>query len=274
MKIQVSDQAVATVYKTKDYSKFKTITGNRSVDERRINRIMKSIEAVGIRMVPIVVNSRFEVIDGQGRLAALKKLGRPVLYVMDRDAGIEECRWLNIGCENWKNPDWIKSYAERGVSEYEILYRLFNEFKGVLSLNIICAAAKGLHGRVATQENIRGGKFKIVFSEEEIRDKLQYLAKFVPKVKQLGGKADEFYLALLFAIDQKGVDRKRLFDKFLTIDVEAERGLRGSVLGNVRMINEFYNKQLYQKNRIDIYNLFYYGEHRNKLNHRKSESNH
>ena len=64
---------VATVYRTEDLSIFKTLKGNREVKENRKQTLIESIDKHGYITNPIIVNERFEVIDGQGRLAACKE---------------------------------------------------------------------------------------------------------------------------------------------------------------------------------------------------------
>ena len=62
------------VKSTKNYEMFQKLEGNRPVLERRINKIIASINNVGYITSPIIVNDKYEVIDGQGRLEALKQL--------------------------------------------------------------------------------------------------------------------------------------------------------------------------------------------------------
>ncbi|MBQ2600753.1 ParB N-terminal domain-containing protein [bacterium] len=78
--IRNNDEIVSAVYRTTDYDKFKTLDGNRTVEKSRVNKILKSINDNGYIHCPIIVNERMEIIDGQGRLEAVKQLGIPVEY--------------------------------------------------------------------------------------------------------------------------------------------------------------------------------------------------
>lgn len=71
-----------TVFRTKKYSQFKRLDSNRTVKTGRVNKIKQSIEKVGYVQSPIIVNEKMEVIDGQGRLEALKQLQIPVDYIV------------------------------------------------------------------------------------------------------------------------------------------------------------------------------------------------
>lgn len=58
------------IYKTDDHTLFKKLEGNRDV--RSVEKIIKSIDNVGYVLSPILVNEKYEVIDGQNRLEACK----------------------------------------------------------------------------------------------------------------------------------------------------------------------------------------------------------
>ena len=72
------DRIVANVYETKNYDMFKKLLGNRDVTQQRIEKIKYSIQNVGYVLNPCVINGKNEVIDGQGRIAALRDLDLPV----------------------------------------------------------------------------------------------------------------------------------------------------------------------------------------------------
>ena len=67
------DKKVMNVYSTENYRRFKKLLDNREVTPQRVNQIMKSIRDVGYIVSPIIVNEKYEVIDGQGRLAAAEQ---------------------------------------------------------------------------------------------------------------------------------------------------------------------------------------------------------
>lgn len=127
------------VYTTKNYDIFKRLVGNRDIPEMRISKIVNSIQEIGWVRNPIVVNEKMEVIDGQGRLTALQRLGLPVEYIIAPGAGSEECIRMNMDMVNWKQPDFIKSYAEQGNPNYQRLLSLTQHYANG-NLHIICTA--------------------------------------------------------------------------------------------------------------------------------------
>ena len=84
------DKITGNVYQTRDYSKFMRLEGNREVVSKRVVKITKSIQQNGYILNPIVVNEKMQVIDGQGRLEALKGLKMPIDYVIAEGAGLNE----------------------------------------------------------------------------------------------------------------------------------------------------------------------------------------
>jgi len=106
------------IYASTDYRRFGFIEGNRDIADKRVEGIMESIEKVGWIMNPIVVNERLQIIDGQGRFTALKRLGLPVYYVIHEGAGVKEVIALNVRQKNWTVADYCISYAKQGLKPY------------------------------------------------------------------------------------------------------------------------------------------------------------
>ena len=129
------------VYVTSDYDMFKKMLGNRDIKSEA--RIIESIQTVGYICNPIIVNEKYEILDGQNRLAALKELELPVYFIVQPKAGIEVCRALNIGRRNWSTCDYIDSYAEIGdnMPSYKRLQSLINSYMkqcGLDGIMVMC----------------------------------------------------------------------------------------------------------------------------------------
>ena len=61
---------IGHIYETTDYGKFKVLCGNRFVDHS--DMIVESIKSVGLLNSPIIVNDKYEIIDGQNRFDACR----------------------------------------------------------------------------------------------------------------------------------------------------------------------------------------------------------
>lgn len=200
------------VYETKDYEKFKTLVGNRNVDIGRVKKIEESIKNVGYIHNPIIVNEKFEVIDGQGRLEALKKLDMPIQYVVQEGIGVKECISMNINQTNWKHIDYIKSYADVGNKSYQYLFDLCKKFPKISVIIIEYALIENLKFDVGI---LRDGEFNC--TEEQYLNafnKLSYIENFnFIDYKNIKGKSWSFMLALCFCYDCDLIDNKKLIEK-------------------------------------------------------------
>ena len=143
------------IHVTDNYSDFKCIDGNRSVRDDRVNKIVESINKVGYVLSPILVNEKMEVIDGQGRLAALERLKLPVHYMVQDGIGIKECQQMNIHQSNWTTYDFIQSYAMTGNDNYKRLQSIVDKFKS-LPIYFFCGGLVWFSRRPVHDQNQRG----------------------------------------------------------------------------------------------------------------------
>ena len=71
------DKEFGKILSTYEYDKFKKIKGNRKINFKNLGKIINSMSKKQL-VIPILVNEKFEVIDGQHRLQACIELGLPV----------------------------------------------------------------------------------------------------------------------------------------------------------------------------------------------------
>lgn len=240
------------VYRTNNYEQFKRLIGNREVNPKRVKTIKKSIEEIGYIPNPIVVNENMEVIDGQGRLQALKELGLPVEYIIKNGVGIKECLFMNINQERWKLIDYINSYAELGNQSYKMFKDLI-ELYPIYSVNTIGSAIKGV--MTITSTNVRKGELEVSINEyENAIMTLNYINRFIPTIKYLKGKPTNFFQALVFVYNIEEVDKERLVNQVLNnvSDMLPFHDTNGAI----QSIEEIYNKQLGLKSRVYIFSEF------------------
>ena len=215
------DRIVANVYETRDYKMFKKLLGNRDVTEQRIQKIKQSIENVGYVLNPCVINGKNEVIDGQGRIAALEALGMPVHYVIDKNAGLEQCVQLNINGTPWKTIDYVKSYVQQGKSSYINLLALmeaFPEFSSpiityAVDWNIFDRQKKGCK-ELGTRTTVIKGTFDCSDKDKKAAEKkLEYAKQFVQISKNVPGQSVHFIRAIIFAAFMANANKERLYKK-------------------------------------------------------------
>lgn len=220
------DRIIANVYETQNYDMFKKLLGNRDVTEARIAKIKDSINNVGYVLNPCVINGKNEVIDGQGRIEALKRLNLPVHYVIDKNAGLEQCVQLNINGTKWTANDYIVSYVHQGNTNYINLKKLIDDFPGI-SINVISYAVNGrinsgtTKNKLIKRNYIINGNFSC--TEQQMysaMDKLRYIKPFVPIAKNVNGNSDMFLKAILFIAFDCNARTDRLYKKVFELQQE------------------------------------------------------
>lgn len=128
---------------TTDYSRFKLLHSNRQISRGLVDRLKGSIEKIGFQKSrEILVNDKFEIIDGQHRFTACQELGIPVPYqirernrISDNDIMIE----LNSKQNVWRLSEYIGHYAKEGVRCYKYILEFEEKYHLGISNSIsIC----------------------------------------------------------------------------------------------------------------------------------------
>ncbi|NET30644.1 MAG: ParB N-terminal domain-containing protein [Cyanothece sp. SIO1E1] len=106
------------VKKTANLSQFKKLKGNRPVNSLHVARLADSIQEYGMLVNPILVNRDMEIVDGQHRLEAAKKVNSAIYYIEVPDYALEQVHALNLNQKNWSQKQFVESYAEIGIQSY------------------------------------------------------------------------------------------------------------------------------------------------------------
>tara|TARA_Y100001963_G_scaffold27424_1_gene37349 strand:+ start:828 stop:1550 length:723 start_codon:yes stop_codon:yes gene_type:complete len=196
------------VEKTNDYSKFALMTGNRPINKAHFNKLKKSISEESL-IVPIIVNERYEIIDGQNRFHAWLELGLPVYYIVAEGYGLEQVQRLNSNVKNWSNDDYMDCYCQLNNVEY-LKYRKFKltyELGHYESLAMLTGHYKGSG---LNFERFRLGTFKIKNYKKacEMAEKVILIQPFYD-----GYKRRSFVLAMLLLINNPAFEMGRLLQK-------------------------------------------------------------
>ncbi len=194
---------------TTNYDIFKKLEGNRDVGKRKA-KILESINSVGYVPIPIIVNEKYEVIDGQGRLEAAEELGIAVCYAVYPGLTIGDCIALNAHGTNWTMPDYIRSHAARNNANYVRLMNLASAHPNT-SVPIISAIAAGCLGG-PQNDQIKSGAYVFPAERYVIVDHvLTEMEEIVGPIKsKLNGRVDKFIYAVCFALEHTNVDYYRL----------------------------------------------------------------
>jgi hypothetical protein len=113
------------VHTTKDYFLFKSIDGNRNKNLLHINRLKKSMQECYLFTV-IIVNEKYEIIDGQHRFDVIEELKLPLNYIICKGYGLNEVHRLNTNSKTWNADDYLEGYCRLGYIDY-IKYKQFKD---------------------------------------------------------------------------------------------------------------------------------------------------
>ena len=139
---------------TSNYSTFKLLSTNRSINENNVLKIMDSIKQWGvIPGRPVLVDEMYFIVDGQHRFEAMKRLGLPIAYEIIKGDIIAKTMALNSNQSPWKIIDYIKSYAEQGVDCYRLFLKFNEKYNIPLETTLSIYIKRSLKGT-----DIRKGK--------------------------------------------------------------------------------------------------------------------
>jgi hypothetical protein len=116
-------ETVNQVYETTDYSRFKNLPGNRSINKQHVLRLVESFKTSYL-MSPIIINEKSEIIDGQHRFLAAKELNLPIRFIVCNEYDLKQVQSLNTNSKNWRKEDYLKAYCDLNYPDY-IKFRSF-----------------------------------------------------------------------------------------------------------------------------------------------------
>ena len=111
------------VMKSSDYEKFSILEQNRVVNDKHVNELVVSIQNSG-QLTPIIINEKFEIIDGQHRFDACRILKIPVMYLISYKTSINEVILMNNTQKSWKLHDYLRCFSDKKWDNHEIYQKV------------------------------------------------------------------------------------------------------------------------------------------------------
>lgn len=123
----------AIIYKTDDDSIFKVHSENRPISEANVNKKIKSFLKVNKLLSPFKVTKDYEVLEGNHRLMAIRKLKErginiPILFYISNDESIDNMIEMNCSSVLWKLKDYVQKFAKQGKEQYQTILSIANKF--------------------------------------------------------------------------------------------------------------------------------------------------
>jgi len=237
-------EIINQVYKTNDYNLFKNIKENRQISE---NLNLKSeIEKHGI-LVPVIVNEKYEIVDGQHRVYYAKALGLPVPFIVQKGYGKEEIISINNSSKKWMLIDFINRYAQEGLSDYKKMMELIKKYD--VSANLLCSLAFNTTDTTRPAVKTKNGELQFV-NYDFLIEFLEFYQDLIEDTALANRKGTGLAASLynLYRID--GFDEERIFDKSGQIN-ELLRGITQQA-EITSVIIRCYNERLREGSRREI----------------------
>jgi hypothetical protein len=158
------------VYSTTDYSRFRMLNGNRQINTRKVNKIIKEIQSGNdmLRYYPIQVkevDDRLDIFDGQHRFYIDQKLKRPVYFILvEEEKSMPDIDKVNSNVEKWSSDDFINCYIQQGNSNYKELKHFMDlyDFSATMAVRLLYKGEPGVEGTSSTlMEIFRHGSFEV-----------------------------------------------------------------------------------------------------------------
>lgn len=236
------------IEKTWDYEKFKLILGNRRVDESKVKEKIKILsESYHLDVFPIVVNENFEIIDGQHRFFACKKMNAPVHYIVKKGLGIDNVQKINTHMYNWSYETFMESYASRGNINYVNLM-LFLKKHDVKIYEIYHLLGKG--NTTSRYTLVKTGEIIFDTTAELICTK--FIHFYLPIKNILGGTNHALIGACAKLYKNEELDPQRLYRK-LKLVPESYLKLGLNVKETLRILEDIYNYQQMESTQIRFF---------------------
>ena len=183
----------------------------KTFDEKKYDQVVKElIDSIKnddlTHAVPIVVNKKYEIIDGQHRFDACSTLGKPIYYIVV-DGSLKEVQILNQNSKNWKSEDYILGYCDLKMPEYIWINNFMKENKFSAEMAaLICT--KNNSGNVSVV--IKSGNLKI-----SNKDEANIMANYFHKYRKLfdGAFTRRFVEAIIIADKTNGFSHDKLLQK-------------------------------------------------------------
>lgn len=234
-------------YSTTEYEKFSLIYFNREISEEEVQLIIKAIEEGKnyLRVFPIVVNSKFEITDGQHRYRAAERLELPLYYIVDDDFVMEDAIAANTVTTNWTTKEYMNSYAKKGFPEYIKLrnFYLENPWIKISLLPKLCSR------NTVPKFTFQRGHYKA--------DRIDYAKKVVAMVNSLrpiigDNQAEYRYLILTMMnlAQNPNYNHKRMLEKLKQRTSLFRRC--ADVEQYLSMFTQIYNYRVSPQNRVQL----------------------
>ena len=207
------------IIKTFNLNQFNTVDGNRDLDENHVRKLMNNIKEHGFDpQFYIRVNENMQIIDGQHRVEAVRRLHQkgikvPIYYYRQPGTTLKDCIKSNELQKSWGRIDYVKAYASDPTcitqQDYITLLDLYKKYKSSISLNLLTGICLGFVNGGSTNQIVDAGRFEISRDYDEIVYICDYLTEIKEALKDMQHHT-AYCQAIIWAITHKKIDADAL----------------------------------------------------------------
>ena len=185
------DQQIVSEAKiTKNWPAMTYLKDNRDTDDGDIKRLAENIKDHG-QLQPIVLNEKWDIIEGQHRVKACQLLDIPVMYIISKRATIKDVIVMNNNQKSWRNKDYLKCFSHKNhknSSEYKKISVFFDTYG--LNFSVTINLLAGYERKASSYTG--SGKARRAFIEGNFKIKsLESAEKYGNQLKRLKSKVNQ-----------------------------------------------------------------------------------
>lgn len=222
-KVIREDEVIGQIYYTKNLEQFKVLEGNREVeyDKKMYDQALEGY------LIPILVNEKNEVIDGQHRLYHSSLAATGIKYIVVDGLTKDDVIRVNINQRKWNLKDFIASYMHEGNEDYKKLFNHIND--NVMPSSSLIAIALGQDVESGAATNIvKKGDFKF-HDYFEFISFLDFFERFTNETNMMKNQRKYKQCIALYTIFKvKNVNLERVIKK-----VKQSKGLESFIEKNL-----------------------------------------
>lgn len=209
------------IQKTKDYSIFKKQIFNRPLAKGAVRNLALAIQAQNkLHLNPIIVNRNMEIIDGQHRLEAAKRLGVDIYYMVDDAATLKDMISYNAKRVAWQLETYFDFYIKNKNPEYIKLKKVVDTYSMIPISVVITYCSTYRDGETIKTTRLISSGFRDgswTFKDYETSIMLLSQARDILPYVQLGLHRERlFYRSLLTLFKKPEFDYERFLEKLKT----------------------------------------------------------
>lgn len=238
---------VGEIFETKDLSIFKPHTDNRQIRESHVKRLIEKMRKKGwLKTSKVIVNEKYQIIDGHHRVLAAMEAGIGIRYEIVKGATGDDITELNTTRLQWSPFDHLEKYVKRGNQHYIYFSNLSKKYPHFKYTEIGMFCNNSLSP--IRRDSFETGEFvtKSIKVAEKWADEITLLSEYFPKYYN----KSMFVRAMVKLFSQKS---EFIFEEFMK-KVKLRPNMLvpcGTLDQYVEMIVKLYNYKRRDEDKID-----------------------